>query len=348
MITPTRNASTRGSEKMWLIRLLSQRSVQITVTLWIIAYLVVLVVAHGSLPFVRPVLENVPFVGQLIAPTAELIEVLVLMGVVYWLTRRRAIPDMAARAPDRATALREIWLLIGYSVLGQIGGFLIARAFGWHPFSFHIAGTLYGAPEGGLPAPAEAFVWAMYNFVVYVVVPYLFFRRRYSAEALNLKSSNRRNDLLVIVVVLVLETSFQLLALSSAILRLTPSQLALGIPLTFVLYFLGTVLPAMILIYVILVPRLLKLTGSIATTVILGGIAYTLVHGLDAWLLFASPTQAVLSVIFLFFQYLPPGMFKTFLTLRTGNAWVHVWAYHALAPHTLIDTPLMVKIFGIQ
>jgi len=96
------------------------------------------------------------------------------------------------------------------------------------------------------------------------------------------------------------------------------------------------------------VPRLLKLTGSIATTVILGGIAYTLMHGLDAWLAFTSPTDAVLSVIFLFFTYLAPGMFKTFLTLRTGNAWVHVWAYHALAPHTLIDTPLMVKVFGIK
>lgn len=342
------NASIRDSKKMWLIRLLSQRSVQVTLGLWVMAYLVVLVVAHGNLPFARPVLEDQPFVIQLIGPTVALLEVLGLMGVVYGLTRRRAIPDIAARAPDRATARREVWLLIGYSVLCQIVGFFIARAFGWHPFSFHIVGTLYGAPEGDLPAPAEAFAWAIYNFVVYAILPYLFFRRSYSAEALNLKSNNRRNDLLVIVVVLVLETSFNLLALSSAILRLTPSQLVLGVPLTFGLYFFGTVLPTMILIYAILVPRLLKLTGSIATTVILGGIAYTLVHGLDAWLVFTSPTDAVLSVIFLFFQYFAPGMVKTFLTLRTANAWVHVWAYHALVPHTLIDTPLIVKIFGIH
>jgi hypothetical protein len=52
-------------------------------------------------------------------------------------------------------------------------------------------------------------------------------------------------------------------------------------------------------------------------------------------------------IIFLLFLYLGPGMFKTFLTLRTGNAWVHVWAYHALAPHTIADTPLIVKIFHI-
>ena len=35
------------------------------------------------------------------------------------------------------------------------------------------------------------------------------------------------------------------------------------------------------------------------------------------------------------------------LTLRTGNAWVHALGYHAIAPHVLIDAPLMVKIFGV-
>jgi len=35
------------------------------------------------------------------------------------------------------------------------------------------------------------------------------------------------------------------------------------------------------------------------------------------------------------------------LTLRTGNAWVHALSYHAVAPHVIVDTPLMVKIFGI-
>ncbi|HEY8112375.1 MAG TPA: hypothetical protein VII16_05840, partial [Actinomycetes bacterium] len=65
------------------------------------------------------------------------------------------------------------------------------------------------------------------------------------------------------------------------------------------------------------------------------------------WLAYTTPTAVVLSVIFLFLQYLGPGMIKTVLTLRTGNAWVHVWAYHAVAPHTIADTPLIVKIFRI-
>jgi hypothetical protein len=28
--------------------------------------------------------------------------------------------------------------------------------------------------------------------------------------------------------------------------------------------------------------------------------------------------------------------------------WVHLWAYHAVAPHVTVDTPHVVKIFGIR
>ena len=79
----------------------------------------------------------------------------------------------------------------------------------------------------------------------------------------------------------------------------------------------------------------------------LGGITYTLLHCFDGWLAFDSVNAVLLSVIFLFFQYLGPGMVKTVLTLRTGNAWVHVWAYHAIAPHVLADSPNVVKIFHL-
>src|SRR5438045_3010436 len=62
---------------------------------------------------------------------------------------------------------------------------------------------------------------------------------------------------------------------------LSARQLLLGAPLTFVAYLVGTVLPTMIFIQCVLVPRFQRLTGSTATTVILGGVAYTLVHCFD-------------------------------------------------------------------
>jgi xanthosine utilization system XapX-like protein len=82
--------------------------------------------------------------------------------------------------------------------------------------------------------------------------------------------------------------------------------------------------------------------------VILAGLTYTLLHLWDAWTVFSSPRGAVLSVIFLLFTYFGPGMIKAVLTMRTGNAWVHVWAYHALAPHTLGDTSHTVEVFHIR
>jgi hypothetical protein len=54
-----------------------------------------------------------------------------------------------------------------------------------------------------------------------------------------------------------------------------------------------------------------------------------------------------LSLMFVLFQYFGPGMIKGVLTLRTGNAWVHAVGYHAVAPHVLVDAPLMVKVFAV-
>jgi len=338
-------ADTPVRTRSWLSTLVRQRSVQVTVALWILAILAVPLLAHGQLPFHRPGLHNPTFGSQLLAPNLALLEVLVLIVVVYALTRRREVPDVGARAPERAIAARETTWMVLYGIAGLLGGLILGRALGYHPISFHLTGTLYGTEE--TVTPAEVAVWAGYNFLVFAVAPYLYLHRRYTPTQLNLKSTNWRNDLLVIVVVLVLETVAELVGFSSAILDLSPRQLVLGMPLAFAVYFVGTVLPTMIFVQCVLVPRYQRLTGSTATTVILGGVTYTLLHCFDGWLSVSSVSATVLSVIFLFFQYFGPGMIKTVLTLRTGNAWVHVWAYHAIAPHVTGDTPTIVKIFRL-
>jgi hypothetical protein len=336
---PTRPA------RSWPTRLLAEPSVQLTVIAWLAANLAVVLLARGHLPFQRPLLHNTPYATQLLSPNLAMLEVLGLIAVTFALTRKRAIPDIAARAPQRVAAAQETVALVGYGIVGLLGGWILGSALGYHPISFHLTGTLYGttAPV----SRAEVGVWAAYNFAVFVLAPYWYFRRRYSATQLNLHSTDRRNDLLVIVVVLAIESVVELLGFSSTIFDLDLRQVALGAPLTFAIYFVGTVLPTMLFIQCLLVPRYRRLTGSTATTVILGGVTYTLLHCFDGWLAYTTPSAVVLSVVFLFLQYLGPGMIKTVLTLRTGNAWVHVWAYHAVAPHTLVDTPLIVRIFRI-
>jgi hypothetical protein len=109
----------------------------------------------------------------------------------------------------------------------------------------------------------------------------------------------------------------------------------------------GTGLPIMIFIYAILLPRFLKLTGSVAATVVLGGVTYATIHLLESWTIYDTLANGTLSVIFLMFQYFGPGMIKSVLTLRTGNAWVHLLAYHVIDPHVTVDTPNTVKIFKL-
>jgi hypothetical protein len=321
------------------------RGVRIAVALWVAAYLVVLWLAGGSLPFDRPAVAQLSFIVQLAAPTVTMVEIFVLMVLTYLLTRRRDMPDMAARAPERPVAARETIGVLAYAALGQVGGWIVGPALGYRPFSFHIAGSVFGCTAP--PGRTEVCVWAFYNLLVFAVAPYVYFRRRYKSTALNLRSTDRRNDLRLIVVVLAVESAFELAALRTSIFGLSPREALLGAPLTFVIFFAGTVLPTMVLIYAILLPRYLKLTGSTISTVLLGGLTYAAMHIVEGWSAFDSPRHAALSLIFVLLQYFGPGMMKSVLTLRTGNAWVHAFGYHAFAPHVIIDTPLVVKTFGI-
>ncbi len=247
------------------------------------------------------------------------------------------------RNGERPCARPSWWC--GYAALGQAGGWILGPALGFRAFSFHIAGTVFGCSTP--PEPAEVWVWSIYNFLVFAVVPYLYFRARYTNTELNLRSTNRRNDALLIFVVLIIESAFELAAFDKNMFTLSPRQMLLGAPLTFFIFFIGTVLPTMVLIYAILLPRFLKLTGSAISAVLLGGLTYAAMHLVEGWSQFDSPRDGVLSLIFVLLQYFGPGMIKSVLTLRTGNAWVHAFSYHVVAPHVIVDTPLMVKVFGI-
>src|SRR5436190_16452554 len=208
--------------RSWLVGLLAQRSVQVTIGAWVAANLAVPLLAQGHLPFHRPSLHHTPFTTQLLNPNLAMLEVLGLMALTFALTRRRVVPDVAARAPERAIAKRETLWMVLYGIAGLLGGLIVARVLGYHPISFHLTGTLYGTDD--TVTRPEVFVWMGYNFLVYAVAPYLWFRRRYTATQLNLRSTDRRNDLLVIVVVLVVESIVELTGFSSAIFGLSGGQ----------------------------------------------------------------------------------------------------------------------------
>jgi hypothetical protein len=60
-----------------------------------------------------------PFASQVAAPTYVLIEIFVLMVLTFLLTRKRVIPDIAARAPDVRVVWRETILVLTYAVFNR-------------------------------------------------------------------------------------------------------------------------------------------------------------------------------------------------------------------------------------
>lgn len=306
-----------------------QRSFWVALALWVLLTIGGIVFHHAD---------------QAIYASVALGVLLVEIGIVALLTRHRPIPDLAQRAPARAVALTETWAMWLYGAVVLVAGSIIGQHFFGEAIGLHLNGSLVGASR--VQSPREVYTWAAYNGFFLALVPYVVFRLRgYSRQALNLKSANWKNDTLVIAVVLAIGIAFDLTGPN--IFQLTPHQQLVGGLLSFVLHLFGTDLPIMIFIYAILTPRYFRLTSPM-TAFLLAAASYPAMHIFESWALYDTPAHALWSVIRVFLIFFPPGLMKAFLTVRTGNAWVHVWAFHAISPHVTIDTRLIVNDFKIR
>ena len=266
-----------------------------------------------------------------------------ILGVIHLVTRKRERPDFAVRTPvKRVAGLETLWLwvyaLVALSVLGI--GFDVG---------LHLPGTIF-QPDTHL-AVNQTLLWAAVNFILFAALPYAVFRvRGYSNADLSLRSSNLRADVLLIVTVLLVESVGEWFGIPDGLrfFELTPSQIAVGGSLTLLLHLVGTGLPIMLFVQSILVPRYLKLTDSVTTSVILGGLSYATFHLFEFWTVYGSFEAVLVSLLFVYLQFTGAGMIKAFMTLRSGNAWTHLWGYHVIAPHLWMDTILIVTAFGIR
>ena len=87
----------------------------------------------------------------------------------------------------------------------------------------------------------------------------------------------------------------------------------------------------MIFIYAILLPRYARLFPPLVAF-LAGAVSYPLMHIFESWTRYDSLYHAAVSIIFVLLTFFPAGLMKSFLTFRTGNAWVHMWAFHAITP----------------
>lgn len=330
-----------ASRVSYLVR---QPSLWIALLVWCLLSAAAIVLCRNGVPLDRPELATTPPVTDVLNNSIGLFSIILLIGIVHLLARRRSFPNLAERAPERSIALRETLVMWIYGAIVLLAG----RFIGQHSFGegigLHLNGCLFGATH--IQSPAEVYTWAAYNGIFLALLPYLVFRRRgYSRQALNLRSDNWKNDTLIIAVVMLIGCAYELAGPN--IFQLTLHQQLVGGALSFVLHLCGTDLPIMVFIYAILLPRYARLfTPPVAF--LAGAVSYPLMHVFESWTRYDSAYHAAVSVLFVMLTFFPAGLMKSFLTFRTGNAWVHMWGFHAITPHVMVDTRLVVRDFNIR
>jgi hypothetical protein len=315
----------------WLVR---QKALYVAILLW-------LLLTGVGLLFSR---HTRRFAGLVTGSSEYLVMLLLIFGLVMLLTRKRPVIDLGQRAPESSTAGHEALAVWVYAAVVMVAGRLIGQHFFGEGIALHLNGSLVGATR--VQSPIEVYTWAAYNGILLALIPYVVFRMRgYSNEQLSLKSTNLKNDVLVIVVVLAFSAGIDMIG--SNIFQLTPHQQLVGGLMSFWLHLFGTDLPIMVIIYSILMPRYFKLFSPM-TAYLLGAVSYPTMHIFESGTRYDSIGAAAMSLTFVYLLFTPAGLMKSFLTWRTANAWVHVWAYHALSPHVTVDTRLIVNDFGIK
>jgi hypothetical protein len=324
--------------------LIRQPSLWIALVIWCLLSAVAIVLCRNGVPLDRPELARIPPVTDVLNNSIGLFWIILLIGIVSFLARRRPLLNLAQRAPEYAIAWRETLAMWIYGAVVLYAGRIIGLHYFGEGLALHLNGCLFGATR--IQSPAAVYAWAAYYGIFLALLPYLIFRwRGYSREALNLRSANWKNDALIIVVVMLIGCAYELAGPN--ILQLTPHQQLVGGALSLMLHLCGTDLPIMIFIYAILLPRYARLFSP-PVAFLAGAVTYPLMHVFESWTRYDSLYHAVVSVIFVLLTFFPAGVMKSFLTFRTGNAWVHMWGFHAITPHVMVDTRLIVHDLNIR
>jgi hypothetical protein len=324
--------------------LVRQPSLWITLVIWFLLGAAAILLCRNGVPLDRPELATLPPITDVLNNSIGLFMIILLIGIISFLARHRPPPNLVERAPERRIALREMLAMWVYGAVVLFAGRIIGQHYFGEGIALHLNGCLFGATH--MQSPAAVYTWAAYNGILLALLPYLIFRwRGYSREALNLRSANWKNDALIIAVVMLIGCAYELGGPN--IFQLTPHQQLVGGALSFVLHLCGTDLPIMIFIYAILLPRYARLFSP-PVAFLVGAVSYPLMHLFESWTHYDSPYHAAVSVIFVFLTFFPAGVMKSFLTFRTGNAWVHMWGFHAITPHVMVDTRLVVHDFDIR
>src|SRR6202012_5462478 len=135
-----------------------------------------IVLCRNGVPLDRPELAATPPITDVLNNSVGLFSMILLIGIVSFLARRRPLPSLAERAPERDSALRETWAMWIYGAVVLFAGRIVGQHYFGEGLALHLNGCLFGATR--IQSPAAVYTWAVYNGILLALLPYLIFRRR--------------------------------------------------------------------------------------------------------------------------------------------------------------------------
>lgn len=249
--------------------------------------------------------------------------------VLIWLTRKTAFQPamLGIRRPGHEALLLTVYLVAFTLVLPWLFG---VRS---HLASLGIAEQNAGV--WAMQTSGSVLRWALINFAIFAAIPFLVFRYyfRYPLRSFMLGFSRRWIPYALIT------GTLSLGAFVTADFFQTPIQ---GHLITLVVMSLGTFIPVMIFTQSLLAPRFALLTKSWIGGAILTGLVYGVYHFNEFYLSWDSGSAIAVSLAWAM-QSAFFGVIKGITTLRTGNAWLHIFNTHT--PH-LAEAPEIHRIFN--
>ncbi|MEM7798598.1 MAG: hypothetical protein AAF633_05355, partial [Chloroflexota bacterium] len=263
------------------ITVFRNRSVQLT-----IAFVAIGLTVYGlGAPQIPVLAEVVP--EQIRGEFILMPQFLTLALVIYLITRSRPLPDFMARSPERERAIQDL-IIFGIYYFAAILG-LASFGITYHPPDVFAEGVNFSANN--------MIVWAIINLIFYGIIPYTFFRWRGSSNAdLGLAGNSWRLDIWLVLIIGGIDAYFAIT--TRGFLSLTPSQMVSAVPLTFVLYALGAGIPIVIMTQAIVAPRIMRLTNSPITTVMVLTFTYAVFSSTDGGIVFNSGGHAFYVILF--------------------------------------------------
>ncbi|MBG6165476.1 hypothetical protein IWQ54_005166 [Labrenzia sp. EL_195] len=300
------------------------------VAFWL-AMLATFIWANGSTGLTPPIAaEGLRDVWQFYLPL-----MVFTLATVFYFTRNRTRPTWQGFAVARHSMTRDLAFALAYLVAGHL---ILGAVFNT---GLHFPGP--DVFENGSHDHQEVIRWAALQVTVFVLLPYIWLRRRGFSFRKLITGIDWKRDIWLMIAFWAGE--FLSVAFISDFFDVAPADYSYAIPFGIIANTIGAGLPVLVMIHLIILPRLSLLLDNQLLVIMLGGLVYAMFSLFDPGTSYSSATNGWVSVSYIFLTQTLIGMGKAVFTVRTGNPFIHFTSYHILGARVAFDTSMYADIF---